>query len=472
MNSTRSRPRAGTMSASVVTAWPSISISVRWSTGLLSATAQTMGDAYQRQRVESAVLEQGTADGLTAVRRRFGRHGFVEGGLCRESVLHVDEQRVVELGIDGRKHRLERVRAVERGVTVVIAGEAQQVDEAPHDRLERRSWGASSTCCASPAITTVTPRSTARTRSRRCFRPSIPSSTTRCSSTCRTDSRHRPPSTKPWRPKRRRIAVRPSAVPCSSTALSTRWRWYASPIVWAVAERSPVDHRTEIEMDGHAVTTLADIVPARSRPRAGTMSASVVTAWPSISISVRWSTGLLSATAQTMGDAYQRQRVESAVLEQGTADGLTAIRRRFGRHGFVEAGLCRESVLHVDEQRVVELGIDGRKHRLERVRAVERGVTVVIAGEAQQVDEAPHDRLSRRSWGASSTCCASPAITTVTPRSTARTRSRRCFRPSIPSSTTRCSSTCRTASRRRPLSTKRWRPTRWRTAVRPSAVPC
>src|SRR5665648_543564 len=138
MNRKRSRPRAGTMSASVVTAWPSISISVRWSTGLLSATAQTMGDAYQRQRVESAVLEQGTADGLTAIRRRFGRHGFVEGGLCRESVLHVDEQRVVELGIDGRKHRLERVRAVERGVTVVIAGEAQQVDEAPHDRLERR----------------------------------------------------------------------------------------------------------------------------------------------------------------------------------------------------------------------------------------------------------------------------------------------------------------------------------------------
>src|SRR5665647_2804045 len=132
------RARAGTMSASVVTAWPSISISVRWSTGLLSATAQTMGDAYQRQRVESAVLEQGTADGLTAIRRRFGRHGFVEAGLCRESVLHVDEQRVVELGIDGRKHRLERVRAVERGVTVVIAGEAQQVDEAPHDRLERR----------------------------------------------------------------------------------------------------------------------------------------------------------------------------------------------------------------------------------------------------------------------------------------------------------------------------------------------
>src|SRR5450759_2728686 len=138
MNSTRSRPRAGTMSASVVTARPSISISVRWSTGLLSATAQTMGDAYQRQRVESAVLEQGTADGLTAVRQRVGRHRFVESGLRREAVLHVDEQRVVELGIDGRKHRLERVRAVERGVTVVIAGEAQQVDEAPHDRLERR----------------------------------------------------------------------------------------------------------------------------------------------------------------------------------------------------------------------------------------------------------------------------------------------------------------------------------------------
>src|SRR5450756_2902115 len=135
MNSTRSRPRAGTMSASVVTAWPSISISVRWSTGLLSATAQTMGDAYQRQRVESAVLEQGTADGLTAIRRRFGRHGFVEGGLCRESVLHVDEQGVVELGIDGRKHRLERVRAVERGVTVVIAGCLLYTSDAADDRL-------------------------------------------------------------------------------------------------------------------------------------------------------------------------------------------------------------------------------------------------------------------------------------------------------------------------------------------------
>src|SRR5665811_1864303 len=107
MNSTRNGPRAGTMSASVVTALPSMSISVRWSTGLLSATAQTMGDAYQRQRIESAVLEQGTAHGLTAIRRRVGRHGFVESGLRREAVLHVVEQGVIQFGIDGRQHCLE-----------------------------------------------------------------------------------------------------------------------------------------------------------------------------------------------------------------------------------------------------------------------------------------------------------------------------------------------------------------------------
>ena len=92
----------------------------------------------------------------------------------------------------------------------------------------------------------------------------------RCWTTCRTASPRRPPFTRPWTPGTpadRREAVRR----CAPRVLRPRHAGAGdgSLTVSAVAERSTMDHRTEIEIDGSSVTTLADIVPrARAAARA------------------------------------------------------------------------------------------------------------------------------------------------------------------------------------------------------------
>ncbi len=101
-----------------------------------------MRQTHQRQGVLSAIGEERSPQGLAALLAHPLTRVIVPGrreirSLRHETVLHLVESRIVEIGGDRRQHRLQRVRAAETGVPVVCACDLIEVDESLGDRRQR-----------------------------------------------------------------------------------------------------------------------------------------------------------------------------------------------------------------------------------------------------------------------------------------------------------------------------------------------